>query len=594
MQVPNRMNALREIMEAAKLSACIIPGSDPHISEYPADCWKYRKWISGFTGSAGTVAITVNKAGLWTDSRYFLQAENELKDSGIDLFKEKLPETPEMKDWIATELPAGSVIGVDGRMFQAAELQMLQAFFNTKQIQLNTGFHPLDDIWKDRPAFPSGKLFLLPEEFAGRSARNKIEALRQDMAKNKATVTIIAALDSIAWLFNIRGTDVPCNPVGIAYSVVTETDAILFVSPGKLTPEVTTALKEEGVVLADYDKITDYISNLPVNTRLLVNTTKINFALFDSIPDTCSIIELPVHPVDQLKSIKNETELAGIRRAMEKDGVALVRFWRWLEKSLKDNQTVTELDISEKLIEFRSQQVLYVGESFSTIAGYGAHGAIVHYSADEQSNAVVLPEGFLLVDSGAQYFDGTTDITRTLAVGPVDQVMKEDYTCVLKGHIALASIQFPQNTRGCQLDILARKSLWERGMNYLHGTGHGVGHFLNVHEGPQNIRLEYNPACLQPGMVTSNEPGIYRSGAYGIRIENLILTIPGMQTDFGVFYRFETLTLFPIDKTPVIKEMLTDAELSWFNDYHRMVYDRLSPFLTEEEKHWLKEKTDEL
>ena len=592
MQVPDRINALRGKMTAAQLSACIIPGSDPHISEYPAGCWKYRKWISGFTGSAGTVAITLNKAGLWTDSRYFLQAENELSHSGIDLYKEKISGTPELKDWISTGLPAGSVVGVDGRMFQASELQALQAFFKTKQIQLVTDFQPLDELWQDRPAFPSGKLFLLPEEFSGQSARSKIEALRQDMAKHNATVTVIAALDAVAWLFNIRGTDVDCNPVGIAYSVVTETEAILFVSPGKLSAEVATALKEEGVILAEYDKIIDYIRNLPADTRLLVNSAKINFALFDSIPETCSIIDLPVHPVDQLKSIKNETELTGIRHAMEKDGVALVRFCMWLEKSLKENHKVTELNISEKLIEFRSRQALYVGESFSTIAGYGAHGAIVHYSADTQSNAVVQPEGFLLVDSGAQYFDGTTDITRTLAVGTVDQTMKEDYTCVLKGHIALASIQFPQNTRGCQLDILARKSLWERGLNYLHGTGHGVGHFLNVHEGPQNIRLEYNPTCLQPGMVTSNEPGIYRSGAYGIRIENLILTVPGMQTDFGDFYRFETLTLFPIDTTPIIKEMLLDTELLWLNEYHQMVYDRLSPFLTEEEKRWLKEKTD--
>ncbi len=594
MLIPDRIHALREKMKAAHISACIIPSSDPHISEYPADCWKYRKWISGFTGSAGTAVVTLNKAGLWTDSRYFLQAEHELANSGIDLYKEKLPETPEIKDWIAAELPSGSTIGADGRMFQASELQTLQSFFASKRIQLNTGFHPLDEIWKDRPVFPSGKLFLLPENFSGKSVRDKIEALRQELTQHNATLTVIAALDSIAWLFNIRGTDVACNPVGIAYAIVSETEAMLFVSPEKLTPEVADAMKQAGITLADYDKITDYVSTLPSNSRVLINPAKINFALFDAIPDSCRIVDIPVHPVDLMKSLKNETELAGIRHAMEKDGVALLRFWMWLEKSLNEKQTITELDVSEKLFEYRSRQALYVGESFSTIAGYGAHGAIIHYSADKQSNATILPQGFLLVDSGGQYFDGTTDITRTIAVGAIDHTMKEDYTCVLKGHIALASIQFPQNTRGCQLDILARKSLWERGLNYLHGTGHGVGHFLNVHEGPQNIRLEYNPVCLQPGMVTSNEPGIYRTGAYGIRIENLILTIPGMQTAFGSFYRFETLTLCPIDKTPIIKAMLSEEEISWLNHYHQMVYNRLSPLLTEEEKSWLKEKTDEL
>ncbi|MDR2057964.1 MAG: aminopeptidase P family protein [Dysgonamonadaceae bacterium] len=594
MTVKEKIQLLREAMKAGNIQACIIPSTDPHISEYTPEHWKTRKWISGFTGSAGTVVVTATQAGLWTDSRYFLQAADQLQGTGIELFKIGLPDTPSFADWLAGELSEGDTIGMEGAVFAASEAKSLIQFFSGKNIQVNCTFAPYNAIWNDRPAIPTNPVFILPEQFAGISAREKIKQTRQAIQKEGAGQTILAALDTIAWLFNLRGNDVEYNPVAVAYAVVSEKETVLFIHPEKLTQEVTDYLKGEGIVLAAYEKITDYVKQMAADTKLLVTPAKINYQLYTAIPKNVSIIETTVHPSDQLKSIKNEKEISGIRNAMQRDGAALVKFLIDLEKNLNEGNVITELDISRKLRQYRSEQAYYVGESFGTIAGYGPHGAIVHYGATEDTNAEIFPEGILLVDSGAQYLDGTTDITRTLAVGEVSSEMKKDYTNVLKGHIALATARFPKGTIGMQLDAFARQFLWQNASNYMHGTGHGVGFFLNVHEGPQNIRMEYNPAPLQPGMLTSNEPGLYRANAYGIRIENLILTVHSQTTEFGDFYAFETLTLCPIDKKLIDRSLLNEAEINWLNTYHQKVYESLSPLLSNEEKTWLKQQTNEI
>ena len=589
MKASEKIARLRELMKEKGMDAFIVPSSDPHISEYPAAHWKSRTWISGFTGSAGTVVITAGKAGLWTDSRYFLQAELQLKDSGISLFKDGLPETPSLKDWLASELPGGNCIGIDGDVYAASEVKLLKTFFEDHNIRLETAFKPFDFIWDNRPTMPSDKIFILPEEFSGISAREKIDNVLKEVRTSGAEVTVLASLDAIAWLFNIRGNDVAYNPVAVCYAVISQKEAVLFIHPEKLTVEAIDYLKAQNIILADYDKVFDYVKKIPAGQKVLVNPAKINYSLYSNISGI--IKEVDIHPVDMLKAVKNETEINGIKNALKKDGVALTKFYMWLEKTLKSGEKVTELDISSQLRHFRSEQALYFGESFETIAGYGEHGAIVHYGATEESNATIERKGLLLIDSGAQYFDGTTDITRTVAMGNLSEQMCIDYTLVLKGHIALAQARFPQGTKGCQLDMLARKALWDRGLNYLHGTGHGIGYFLNVHEGPQSIRTDLHPTPLQPGMITSNEPGLYRTGEYGIRIENLILTVPAEKTDFGSFHQFETLTLCPIDTKPIDKSLLSENEIEWLNNYHQNVYEKLSSLLNGEEKAWLREKT---
>lgn len=590
MNINKRLAALREFMGEKGLHAFIIPSTDSHLSEYPASHWASREWISGFTGSAGTVVVTREKAGLWTDSRYFLQGATELEGADIELFKEGLPSTPSIEEWLTTELGKGEYVGIDGTVYAAKEAMNLTHKLNMKGLHLISDYDPFSKIWNDRPEIPTNTIFVLPEKYAGEAAHKKIARICDAVEKNGAESLLVASLDTIAWIFNIRGNDVKCNPVAVSYAYVSKEETVLFINPKKLTSEISDYLKAEGVTIAEYDKVFDYVSKL--KTPVCLDANKVTFKLYNTIPDGCRIIDMP-SPADLMKSIKNDTEVQGIRNAMERDGVALVHFFMWLEKAVPGGN-VTEIMIPEKLVEYRSQQKNFVGESFDTISGYGPNGAIVHYHVSNESSLPVKPEGLLLVDSGAQYFDGTTDITRTLAVGPLTDQMKKDYTMVLKGHINLATAIYPQGTRGSQLDILARKALWDEGLNYLHGTGHGIGHFLNVHEGPQNIRMNENPTTLQPGMVTSNEPGLYRAGQYGIRIENLIRTKHEMTTEFGDFYSFETLTLCPIDTTPIVKEMLTEKEIIWLNEYHKFVYDRLSPLLTEDEKQWLKEKTHEI
>jgi len=589
--VQAKIQSLRKSMQNEHIQACIIPSTDPHISEYTPDRWKTRAWISGFTGSAGTVVITKDKAGLWTDSRYFLQAEEQLKGSGIDLYKTGLPETPALSDWIVSELSTGDCVGIEGDVYAASEAKSLIKFFSEKGLKVNTYFAPYDSLWENRPEIPNNPAFVLPEHLTGKSCRDKIGEVLAETKKNQADMTIIAALDAIAWLFNIRGNDVDYNPVCLSYAVVAENETILFISPAKLTPEVSAYLQQEGVTIAGYEEIAGYIRRIPSETKALIAPAKINYQLYSMLSESCIIKETDIHPVDSLKGIKNATEITGIRNAMKKDGVAMVKFLIDIEKALKNNETITELDVEEKLRNYRSKQANYFGESFKTIAGYGSHGAIVHYEATLESNATIRPDGILLVDSGAQYFDGTTDITRTVSTGEVSEKIKRDYTHVLKGHIQLASAVFPAGTVGTQLDILARQALWKAGQNFLHGTGHGIGCFLNVHEGPQSIRMNYNPVALEPGMITSNEPGLYLAGEYGIRIENLILTVKAETTEFGDFYAFETLTLCPIDTSLINYSLLSMEETDWLNNYHQKVYQQLSPLLSAEENTWLKERT---
>lgn len=589
-EIPGRLSSIRQFMEEKKLDAFIVPTTDAHLSEYPPKHWESRKWISGFTGSAGTAVVTKEKAGVWTDSRYFLQAADELKDTGFELFKMGQADTPDMTEWVIEQAGKGGTVGIDGLVYAASEAKVLKGKLEAKGIRLESAFDPFEAIWSDRPEIPKNTAFVLPETIAGEPVAGKIGRINAVLKKLDADGLIIVTLDAVAWTFNLRGNDVDYNPVTVAYAYVSEKETVLFIDPEKLTDEIADAYKEQGIKTAGYNDIFEYVAGLPENSTVCITGNKINYKLAQTIPDSCKIIDIP-SPVDLMKSIKNETELNGFRNAMIKDGVALVKFYMWLEKAVPAGE-VSEATIEEKLYEYRSQQALFVGESFATIAGYAANGAIIHYHASPDTALQVQPEGLLLIDSGCQYKDGTTDITRTLAVGKLTRQMKRDYTWVLKGHISIATAIYPEGTRGAQLDVLARKALWDNELTYWHGTGHGVGHFLNVHEGPQNIRLEENPTQLKPGMVTSNEPGLYRANQYGIRIENLIVTQEHKKTkDFGTFYDFETITLCPIDTKPIAKKLLTKKETKWLNNYHKMVYAKLKKYLNNEEKDWLKRKT---
>ena len=593
MSIPERLSALREAMKKQGIDAYIIPSSDPHLSEYPADRWKSREWISGFTGSAGTVVVTADKAGLWTDSRYFLQAEEQLKDTGIELYKMGLQETPSIPGFLLYELNPGQSVGLNGEAYSMTDYRNLQKSLRRKDIKLDSSKDLINDIWKDRPGIPSNPLFELPVEIAGKSVSDKLSKINDYLHKAGADCLIISALDEIAWTFNIRGNDVEYNPVVVSYAFISENESVLFIQPNKLTAEIAEHLKKEGVILADYSKVQNYLSRLPEKTIIFADPAKTNVSLYEVIPPSCDIQE-GLTPVNLLKSIKNPTEIEGFHNAVIKDGVALTRFYIWLEKEIHEGNKVTEITAANKLRSLRTEQPLYISDSFATICGYAAHGAIVHYSATPETDSTLKPENLLLMDSGAQYLDGTTDITRTIALGEPTEQMQKDFTRVLKGHISLAKSKFPEGTRGTQLDILARKALWDVGINYLHGTGHGIGHCLNVHEGPQNIRMEENPVKLKPGMVISNEPAMYRTGEYGIRTENMIVVTADSETEYGKFLSFETLTLCFIDTSLVIPSMLSVRELAWLNKYHQMVYEKLSPHLTEKEQEWLKNKTNSI
>ena len=588
-----RIAALRAAMKEQNIQAYIIPTTDPHLSEYPAACWKYREWISGFTGSAGTVVVTLDKAGLWTDSRYFLQAEMQLEGTGIDLYKLMLPETPSIPQFLLAELGEGDTVGLNGLTYSLADAQSLELALKKKGVALNTGLSLIDPIWKDRPAVPEAQIFEMPVELSGKSSEDKLIEINQMLHKAGADCTVLSALDEVAWTANIRGTDVSYNPVAISYAYVSDKENVLFINPKKVPAEIAEHLKKEGWVLADYGKLFDYLQRLPENIRVFLDRSKTNMAIYNALPKGAEIID-GISPANHLKSIKNETEIKGFRNAVLKDGIALTKFYFWLEKQMAAGEKVTELSASHKLTELRSEQPLYVMDSFASISSYGPHGAVVHYSPTPETDTELKPDNLYLLDSGAQYLDGTTDITRTIALCEPTEQMKKDFTRALKGTIGIAKCKFPAGIRGCLVDAFARKALWDAGINYLHGTCHGIGHCLNVHEGPQSIRMEENPVILEPGMVMSDEPAMYRAGEYGIRTENMVLIRKDSETEFGTFLGFETLTLCYIDTRLVIPSMLSVREHAWLNKYHQQVYETLSPHLTEEEKEWLKEKTAEI
>lgn len=592
MKIEERIEALRSFLKQKSIKAFIVPSTDPHMSEYVAPHWEARQWISGFTGSAGTVVVTENEAGLWTDSRYFLQAAEQLQGTGIDLYKEKLAETPSIADFLKARLSDGDAVGINAQVFSLASAKSLKEEFASKGIELQDVGDPFWHIWEDRPPIPQNPVFVLPLKYAGESCQEKIGRIRQQMKADNIDVVLLTALDEIAWTLNLRGNDVHCNPVFVSFLVIGLSDIELYIDAQKLSPEVKGYLEESQVKVNDYQCFYD---SLEINTKtkkVLADPAYLNYAIYQGISPHCELIERKTY-VSFMKSIRNQTEIENLRHAMVKDGVAMVKFLKWIDTEA-DIYHETEMSIDRKLHALRAAQADYIGESFDTIAGYGPHAAIIHYEATPETDAALAPKGFLLLDSGAQYLDGTTDITRTIPLGPLTQEEKEDYTLILKGHIDLAKAVFPERTRGSQLDILARLPIWERRMNYLHGTGHGVGAFLNVHEGPQSIRMEENPVVFQAGMTATDEPGLYKAGSHGIRTENVLLTIPAGEGMFGNYLKFETVTLCPIDKRPILKEMLTKEEIEWLNQYHLRVYDLLAPHLDFEERYWLAKATSAL
>lgn len=592
--ISQRLSALREVMRREGIDAFIFPSTDPHNGEYVPARWEGRKWISGFDGSAGTAVVTMNEAALWTDSRYFIAAARLLEGTEFRLMKERVEGTPSISQWLGMKLSTADSpeVGVDGMVNSAATVNALIAELRSEGgITVRTNLDPLDIIWKDRPPVPQNKIVIQPLEYAGETCRSKIERLRKRLREAHTGGMLAAALDDIAWLLNLRGTDVSCNPVFVAYLLVAPEQVTLFTDEAKLSPEVKAYLKAEGVSTAGYgyEELRRALASYG-EYNMLVDDNEINYNLFNAVK--CKRVVMP-SPIPYMKAVKNETEIEGFRRAMLRDGVAMVKFLRWLKPAVEAGGQ-TEMSIDRKLTSLRAEQPLFRDISFETIAAYQEHGAIVHYESTPETDVELHPEGLILIDSGAQYLDGTTDITRTVALGRLTEEQKRVYTLVLKGHIQLEMCKFPRGASGTQLDALARMDMWKHGYNYLHGTGHGVGAYLNVHEGPHQIRMEYRPAPIVEGMTVTDEPGIYLEGRFGVRIENTLVVVPYMETEFGRFLQFESLTLCPIDLSPVIADMLTAEEKAWLNDYHRMVYDKLAPLLDEEEREWLRENTREV
>jgi len=585
--IAERIKSLRQQMAAEGISAFIVPSTDPHSGEYVPAHWESRKWISGFTGSAGTAVITLSDGGLWTDSRYFLQAADQLQGSGLTLFKDRLPETPSIAEWLGSVLKTGDKVGIDGWVNSISEAMQLKKALQSYGLELVTVDDPFHTLWKDRPSLPLDPPFILPLEYSGEPCKQKIGRIRKVLQEEGAKGLLISALDEIAWVLNMRGTDVHCNPVFVGYLLITADAATLYIHPDKLTAETRSYLTENQIQAKGYSQVAQDLEEYKEENLQLSGST--NYALYQAASLHSKVL-LHDSPVLYMKAIKNETEIAGFHQAMLRDGVAMVNFLCWLEEAVKSGKE-TEITIDRKLYAFRTAQKDFKGISFDTIAGYQAHGAIVHYEATEETAATLQPEGFLLLDSGAQYLDGTTDITRTISLGPVTEDQKKDYTLILKGFIQLSMAHFPYGTCGTQLDVLARQFIWKAGMNYGHGTGHGVGHFLNVHEGPHQFRMNHMPALLLPGMTVTNEPGVYKAGRYGVRTENTMLIVKDQTTEFGEFYKFEPLTLCPIDLKPLLPELLSPEEKEWLNSYHQQVYTSLSPFLSQEQKEWLAKAT---
>ena len=586
------LESLRELMRAKGVDAVIIPGTDPHQSEYVSDHWKFRDWVSGFTGSNGTAVVTLNKASLWTDSRYFLQAEIELEGSGFELQKvEYRGDLAMIMTWLSREIHEDDTLAIDGSLFSLMEANRLEQLCGENGLLLATDFYPAEQIWEGRPARPMSPAFIHPVEYAGEDVESKLGRTMEKVEESGAESILITALDEIAWLLNLRGSDVDFTPVVIAYFYMSNKDRVLFIDRNKVDSEVEDYLSKYKVRVKDYDEIERFLDKRNVNDTIMLDPNKVSDTLGQALE--CDKV-YGTSPVEALKAIKNEVQIEGYRHAMERDGAALVRLFMWIEQNAASG-TVNELDVWERGKLERGKSDLYRGDSFEMIAGYREHGAIVHYTASAESASTLQGEGLLLVDSGAQYLDGTTDITRTITLGNPTEQEKHDFTLVLKGHLALSRAKFPVGTTGVQLDVLARMPLWQEAMTYGHGTGHGMGHFLGCHEGPHSIRTSLNPVALVPGMVTSNEPGLYKTGEYGIRTENILLVVEGPKTEnFGNFLEFETLTLFPYDTRLIDTTMLTAEEVQQINDYHAMVLERLTPYLNEEEQAWLKTKCKEI
>lgn len=588
------LTRLREVMRKRGIDVCIISGTDPHQSELPPMHWRGREWITGFqsgNGTSGTAVVLQDSAYCWTDSRYFIQATEQLKDTGFSMMEEDGPGAVDLIDWVTEHTQPGETVGIDGMTFSVSYAQRLEQQLNDNGVKLDTGFAQFDYIYDNRPARPANKIFVHDEKIVGATVDDKMQAIMSRVHPELANAILISSLDDIAWATNLRtANDIAFSPVYVAFLFVSDTERVLFTDSAKLTPEASAHLAKYNVAVRPYESVTDFVATLPKETRLLLDPGKTARGIYDHVG--CTVV-FGGSAVARLKSIKNDSMIRSIRTAMEKDGVALVKFFMMVEKEYPGGK-LTEVELGKRLRALRLADPTCVDESFAPIVGWNAHGAIVHYEATEETDAVIEGNGLLLVDSGGQYISGTTDITRTVALGTPTEDEKHDFTLVLKGHIALARAIFPAGTTGHQLDVLARQYLWNEGKAYYHGTGHGVGFFINCHEGPQSIRLNSNPTPLEPGMLTSDEPGLYLEGRYGIRTENLILCVPAMQTEFGQFYKFESMTLFPYDLRLMDLSAMTDAEIQWINDYHAEVRRRLTPLLDAEEAAWLAEKTEEL
>lgn len=588
--IQDRLAALREVMRRESIDAFIFPSTDPHNGEYVPAHWEGRKWISGFDGSAGTAVVTMDKAALWTDSRYFIAAEEQLQGTEFKLMKERVEGTPTISQWLGMSLAHinGAVVGLDGYVNAANEVRGLAEELRRQGgITIRTNFDPLDIIWKDRPEIPLSTVVQHPLEYSGETAESKLQRIRTAVKRSGAEALLVTALDDIAWTLNLRGSDVHCNPVAVAYLLIDVEKTILYINKVKLAPSAADALKAAGVVVEGYGNVVEGLRHFD-GYNILLDPNQVNYALFSAV-SAKKVVEA-ASPVPYLKCVKNEAEIRGFHSAMLRDGVAMVKFLHWLKPAVEAGGQ-TELTVEKKLTSLRAEQPLFKGVSFDTIAAYQEHGAIVHYEATPETDVELKPRGFLLLDSGAQYLDGTTDITRTIPLGPVTEEQKKVYTLVLKGHIQLELCKFPNHASGTQLDILARQAMWKEGLNYMHGTGHGVGSYLNVHEGPHQIRMEWKPAPLQAGMTVTDEPGLYLAGKFGVRIENTLIVKDFIETEFGKFLQFESLTLCPIDLDCADLDMLTAEEKQWLNDYHEMVFEKLSPLLNDEEKEWLKTNT---
>ena len=596
-EINQRIEDLRELMRREHLAACIFPSTDPHQGEYIPDHWKGREFISGFNGSAGTAVVTLHSAALWTDSRYFIAAAEQLKGTEYQLMKLKIEGTPTIAEWLGRECGAGAEVCIDGWCSSASAVRELIADLRHEGgITVRTNLDPLRQIWRNRPVIPENPVEIYPLKYAGEPAREKMTRIREALRQLHADGMLMDALDDIAWTLNLRGTDVHCNPVFVAYLLISSKDVTLFVNQAKLTAEVSDYLKSEGIQVEDYEQVENGLKQY-FEYNILLDPDEVNYRLYEIVKNKGRLNDLPKteiveeeSPVKRMKTIKNETEIAGFRSAMLKDGIAMTKFLCWFSGYIGKSEIseLTEIAIDQKLTSLRAEQPLYRDISFDTIAGYGSHAAIVHYEATPETDIPLQPKGMLLLDSGAQYLDGTTDITRTIALGPLTDQEKQIYTLVLKGHIQIELCKFPSGASGTQIDILARKDMWREGLNYLHGTGHGVGTYLNVHEGPHQFRMEWKPAPLVAGMTITDEPGIYLPDRCGARTENTLLIVPYKETEFGRFLQFESLTLCPIDKAPIVREMMLPEEIQWLNDYHQRVFDALSPHLNPDEVEWLR------